>query len=261
MGYSPSDPALQRFKILSGQRISNNHQIMIGNAMSKSMKKGVGDSIDLSGVRFRIVGVYETGVSWEELGGVTSLRDAQALSGRPRKVNMYGVKLKDPSQADAMVQKINTAFPDVSASLTGKFAEEMPDMKSTNGMMNGISFLAILVGGLGVMNTMLMAVLERTREVGVLRALGWRRRSVLGLILRESLLLAILGGVLGIGVAFGLSWVTALIPQVGAMVAPLWEWDIFARALAIAFFLGLVGGLYPAYRATRLQPVEALRYE
>jgi ABC-type antimicrobial peptide transport system permease subunit len=261
MGYNPEDYAIRRFKIIAGQPISTNRQIMVGNAIAKSLKKGVGDSIELSGVRFRIVGVYESGVGWEEMGGVATLRDVQSLSGRPRKVNMYSVKVKDPTRAEEVVQKINASFPEVSASLTGKFAEEMPDMKSSNAMMNGISFLAILVGGLGVMNTMLMAVLERTREVGVLRALGWRRRAVLGLILRESLLLSVLGGLLGIGIAFGLSYLLAQVPQIGNMLEPLWEWDIFARALTIAFFLGLIGGLYPAYRATRLQPVEALRYE
>ena len=74
----------------------------------------------------------------------------------------------------------------------------MPDMQNSTAMVNAISIMAVLLGGLGVMNTMLMAVLERTREIGVLRALGWRRRSVLGLIVRESVLVGILGGISGI---------------------------------------------------------------
>jgi putative ABC transport system permease protein len=127
--------------------------------------------------------------------------------------------------------------------------------------MMALSFLTILVGGVGVLNTMLMAVHERTREIGVLRAVGWRRRKVLGMILKESVLLAMLGGAAGIIFAVFLVWSLNLIPLMGGLLAPSWQWDVFARAILVALLLGLIGGLYPAYRATRMQPVEALRYE
>jgi putative ABC transport system permease protein len=174
---------------------------------------------------------------------------------------MYMVKIHDPSQAREVVEIINTQFPEVHASLTGEFAEQMPDFEAIDAMMAAISFLAIFVGGLGVMNTMLMAVLERTREIGVLRALGWRRRRILGMILQEAVLLGILGGFTGILIALGLGFLFSKTPMVGEMLAPVWEMDIFIRAIAIALFLGILGGIYPAIRATRLQPIEALRYE
>jgi uncharacterized membrane protein len=136
------------------------------------------------------------------MGGVVSLRDAQVLTGKPRKVTMYAVRLRDLSQAEAVVAKINRQFPEAYAALSGDFTEQMPDYQNSNGMMGGISFVAILVGGVGVLNTMLMAVFERTREIGVLRALGWRRRAVLQMILSEALLLGLLGGVVGIATAF-----------------------------------------------------------
>ena len=128
-------------------------------------------------------------------------------------------------------------------------------------MINTISVLAIAVGGLGVLNTMLMAVMERTRELGILRALGWPARAVLGLILREAVLIGLLGGVAGSLVAFALTALMRAAPMVGEAFDPRWEWDVFVRAFAVAMLLGVAGGLYPAYRATRLQPVEALRYE
>jgi putative ABC transport system permease protein len=128
-------------------------------------------------------------------------------------------------------------------------------------MMSAISVMAILVGGVGIMNTMLMAVMERTREIGALRALGWRRRGVLSLILREALLLGLIGGAVGVALAFGLTLLIALSPFAGEAVAPVWNVGIFVQALTVSLLLGAIGGVYPAFRATRMQPVEALRYE
>jgi putative ABC transport system permease protein len=174
---------------------------------------------------------------------------------------MYAIKLNDPSQAEGVVTKINSQFPDVYAALAGDFVEQLPDMESSEAMTNAISFLAILIGGVGVLNTMLMSVFERTREIGVLRALGWRRRSILSLIMKEALLIGLLGGIAGIGTALLMIFLLQQVPMVGSFLTPIWDWEVFVRAIFIALMLGLLGGLYPAYRATRLQPVEALRYE
>jgi ABC-type antimicrobial peptide transport system permease subunit len=261
MGYAPNEFAIQRFRLVAGTRLTGNRQIMLGRSISEALNKDIGDTMDVSGRRFRVVGIYETGGGWEELGGVVTLRDAQNFIGRPNKVTMYSLKLTNPEQARAVVDKINVQFPDVVATLSGEFASQLPDMANAQGMIGGISFMAILVGGVGVLNTMLMSVVERTREIGVLRALGWRRRRILWLILREALLLGLLGGIAGLCIAFGMLVAMGQIPNYGEMLTPIWGWDILARALAVSLLLGVIGGLYPAFRATRLQPVEALRYE
>jgi putative ABC transport system permease protein len=208
-----------------------------------------------------VVGIYEHSSSGYELGGVITLRDAQALAGRPRKVSVFLVDVRDPSQAEYVVEQINTHYPEAHATLSGDFAEQMPDMQNSKAMTDGVAVIAILVGGVGMMNTMLMAVLERTREIGVLRALGWHRRAILGLIIRESLALGVLGAVAGIGIAFGLAWLLGRIPFYGGWMLFNWEAGVFAQSIGVAIGLGLIGGLYPAIRATRLQPIEALRYE
>jgi len=111
------------------------------------------------------------------------------------------------------------------------------------------------------LNTMLMAVMERTREIGVLRALGWRRWRILRMIMTEALTLGLFGGLLGIGIAFLLYHGFNNLTLYSGLLTARWEINTFLRAISIAIFLGLLGGLYPAFRATRLQPVEALRYE
>lgn len=260
-GLAPNEYAIQRINVVEGERLTTNHQIMLGRLMADNLNVEVGDTIEVLSSRFRVVGIYESGTGFYELGGVISLRDGQTVSGKPRKVTIYMVKVKDPSQAEDLVELINTQFPEVHAALTGDFAEQMPDMEASDAMMAGISFLAILVGGVGVMNAMLMSVLERTREIGVLRALGWRRTRILRLIMTEALLLGVFGAIVGILVAFGLGDLLIRAPLMGDLLKLRWEADIFYNAIGLAIFLGVLGGFYPAYRATRLQPVEALRYE
>jgi putative ABC transport system permease protein len=217
--------------------------------------------IEISGRRYKVVGLYESNIGWEQTGGVVTLRDAQNFVGRPRQVSMIAVKVRDADQAQAVLENINTRYPGVYAALSAEFAQEMPDIKSSNAMLDGISLIAIAAGGLSVLNTMLMSVFERTREIGVLRALGWRRKSVLAMILREAVLLGLLGGAAGIVLAFISIELMKLNAALGSWVEPVWSLYIFARAFVLSIFLGAIGGLYPAFRATRLSPVEALRYE
>jgi ABC-type antimicrobial peptide transport system permease subunit len=260
-GYAPNEQAIQRFNLVEGETIQSNHQVIMGKVLAEALNKKVGDTIELGGSRYRIKGIYESTIGWEELGGVMTLRDAQVLAGRPRKVTMYAVKVNDPSEARAVVSEINSTIPEAHAALSGEFADQMPDMQNADAFLDGISSLAIIVGGVGVLNTMLMSVFERTREIGVLRALGWRRASILGLILRESALLGLIGGTIGVVVAYLMIWALNLIPLLTGALTVVFSWDVFARAFLVALFLGVAGGLYPAFRATRLQPVEALRYE
>ncbi|HSQ16670.1 MAG TPA: FtsX-like permease family protein [Anaerolineales bacterium] len=260
-GYSMSEAAITRFPVVEGEPLSANRQILLGRAMATALNKSVGDTIELSGKRLRITGIFETGVSWEEMGGVVTLRDAQTIMGKPRQITMLAVRVADLGQAAVLVERINQEFPEARADLTGEFVEQLPDMQYTNLVMSGISLLAIFVGGLAVLNTMLMSVLERTREIGVLRALGWRRDRILRLIMGEAILLGLLGGVIGVGFAFLVTSLLQQLPGLGQALTPAWAWDVFLRAVGVALILGGIGGVYPAYRATLLQPVEALRYE
>jgi putative ABC transport system permease protein len=128
-------------------------------------------------------------------------------------------------------------------------------------MLTGIRALALIVGGIVVANTMIMSIFERTREIGTLRALGWRRRRILGQILLESLLLCLVSAVLGSIMGVGLLSLVTMAPGVGQFVTATWSPDVFITAFVTAAVLGILGGLYPAWRASKLEPAEALRYE
>jgi putative ABC transport system permease protein len=137
----------------------------------------------------------------------------------------------------------------------------MSDFRVLQEMVGQISFLAVMLGGLGMLNTMVMSVLERTREIGALRALGWRRRHVLGMIVKESLALGAVGGVVGMLIGWALGKSMGLLPGMYGALEPQYTPQLLVQAILVALVAGVLGGLYPAWRATRMRPVEALRYE
>jgi ABC-type lipoprotein release transport system permease subunit len=260
-GYNPHEFAIRHFRIIEGAPLAASHQVIVGQQAAETMGVGVGDTLRLLESTFRVVGIYETGVSYENSGVVVSLREAQALAGKPHQVTWVLIKLRDPEQAEEVRDYLEVNFPEIAPSLTSKFVEAMPDMKTNNEMVGQISFLAVFIGALGMLNTMLMSVLERTREIGVLRALGWRRRHVLGMILQEALALGLVGGACGILLGLGMAWGIMQIPAVKGILRLSYDPQLFIQAMVVALVSGAVGGLYPAWRATRMRPVEALRYE
>jgi len=261
MGIDPNTPAVEHFKLVEGGYIRRPNEITIGKLAAETYKLKIGSTLTLNDSRYKVVGIYETGVAYEDGGGMLALQESQRLMGRPRSVTFIFVDVKDPAQAEAVIAAINRRFPEARASLSSDFAQNTNDIQTTMAMTDAIRMLAIIVGGIVVANTMIMSIFERTREIGTLRALGWPRRRILGQILQESLYLcglaSIIGAILGVALLNGLT----AIPGMGAMLEAEWRPVTFISAIGTALLLGLIGGLYPAWRAGRLRPVEALRYE
>ncbi len=260
-GHNPHESAIRHFRIVEGEGLSASRQAIMGRLAANDLDKEVGETINLAGSRYRIVGIYETGVPFEDIGIVISLREAQALFGRPRQIGFLGIELRDPRQVDSVLREMEERFPEISVSKTAEFTESLPDLRTMDAMIGGIAFLGVLVGGIGMMNTVFMSVFERTREIGVLRALGWRKASVLGMIIQEALLLGAAGGLAGVLLGMGLGRLLMMIPLLGAALEPQYSPELILRALVLALVLGTIASLYPAWWASRLDPLEALRYE
>lgn len=131
-------------------------------------------------------------------------------------------------------------------------------MGTLTGMLGGIAGVSLLVGGIGIMNIMLVTVTERTREIGIRKAVGAKRRDILVQFIMESVFISALGGLIGIGVGLAGSWLLPdIVPQLPTTVTP---WSIMISFM-FALLVGLFFGIYPARKAARLDPIEALRYE
>jgi len=266
-GYPLDSFLLDRFQIIDGHTFQSREAeksrraIWIGSAAAESLKKEIGDSLRLGDSIYEVIGIYQTGDPLEDSGSVLSLSEAQIILGKPRQVSLFYLRLKQPELDQRVITRVEHRYPDLDIGTTSDFLDNQIMGDAMQGYVWAIAGLAIVIGGVTMTNAQLMSVYERTREIGVLRAVGWSKGRVLRMVLAESVFVGILGGVLGIAMAWGLLIAFSDIFQMFGATSTSIGPDLLAQALITVFTLGLVGGLYPAWRASRLEPVEALRYE
>jgi putative ABC transport system permease protein len=258
--------------------------ILIGQAMATRLKVAVGDRITLLGratheqMRRRtmtIVGIYDLGLPEAEKQMVyISLAEAQTLFGLRDQATEVVVALQSVGQEKAVVAALQAALP---AYEVASWQELNPEMNQSlqvdKQVMSIFGMVVLLIAGVGILNLMLMAVFERTREIGLLAAMGLKRHEILGLFLLEGVLIGLLGslvgGVLGglVVSAVGQTGIRLSIAEMGEMMAllgdrlyPMLRIDLLlGRALTVAVIAALAS-LYPAWQASKREPAEALHY-
>lgn len=262
IGINSADISMDDMVITNGTVFSGADEVIVGSRAAQSSNKTVGDTITISNQTFKIVGIYETGNFMDDRGIAMSLDSLQSLTGNTGQVSLILVKAKNGTNPTDLANTIKEKYSNqltTSTSLAGM-----------NRMNNGlevissgawaVSLLAILVGAIIVVVTMMKAVTERTREIGVLRAIGWTKKRIMLMILGESVILSLVAIVVGLVLGIGLVEILTS-ANVLRGVVPTFSALLVLKGIAVALFLGIIGGIYPAYRASRLAPTEALRYE
>ena len=233
-----------------------------------------GTQVRMGGINFEIVGVLEKrkagffGENEEDNAVFMPFRTAQKVAPARGYILMV-IKARSGQTTEALQQsedilrrRRNVKFGDPNnfdIKTADKFIEQFDSITAMVGLIAiAISSLGLLVGGIGVMNIMLVSVTERTKEIGVRKALGARRRDIVRQFLFEAMTLTFLGGILGVVLAVGISRIIMLL--VPALPASIPSWAVIS-GLSVSIGVGLIFGVWPARKASRLDPIECLRYE
>jgi putative ABC transport system permease protein len=255
--------------ILEGTKFQDGRQeVMLGELLAGSLNKKVGDTLDLQGSTFRVVGIYRSGSALESGAIIMPIDELQQLSSLQGKVTAFHVQLKPAPAGISPQQWEQQAENAVSTELPGLRAVPAAERAANNQLVTlahaaawGTSLIALLVAALGIANTMAMSVFERTKEIGVLRAIGWSRPRVMALILVEAAALGAAGGVVGMALGWLALHILGALPQTASIVSSALPIHTLIDGLLIAMLVGVAAGTVPAWRGAQLSPVEALRHE
>lgn len=264
-------PLFGRLELAQGRLfLPQEDEVVLGEGAARDLKVSLGESVAVQNRPFRVVGLLQrTGNDADDYALYLSLEKLEELVSEKGLISMAFVRAAPGVDPTALAQEIHRVLRESEREFVVQSSKQLSDLVSgvltvlrwTLGAIAGIS---LIVGGIGLTNTMLMAILERTREIGVLKAIGARREHIIVLFLMESGFLGVLGGLIGLLVGGAMAHSVALAAQQFLrtdLFTAAFDGVLIVGALGFSGVLGALAGLWPAWRAGRLDPVEALRYE
>ncbi len=255
----PTFNELKPFVFVAGGPFQGPDDAIIDSVFANAEHLGVGDKIKIMEQEFRISGIVEPGKGGRKL---IPLKTMQDLVGVPGKASLFYIKCDTPADAQEVVQEVRSTrgFEQNTVMTIDSLLNQMtPDrLPGFNIALNSVTGIAVIVGFLVIFQSMYTAVLERTREIGILKSMGASKATIVGVVLRECAVLAIGGIIVGLVGTWGVrALVLDIFPTQHFMITVDW----MGRAAAIAFVGAMVGALYPAWMAARKDPIDALAYE
>jgi putative ABC transport system permease protein len=268
-GVTPDILQLKRFWHMDGAFPERSGELLVGAELARANGWRIGQSVALPGLedqQGRITGILRATQGADDLFAFLPLADAQRIFHRPNQLTHVLVRLDDPEMVNEVTQQLRGCDAGLEMTvvpLSHLFRTIQNLVQSTCLLLACVALAALLAAATGVSNTILMAVTERTREIGVLRAVGASRETIFSLIWAETLVLCAVGGVAGLILALGgasafEAWLRARLPFApqDTLVRP--EAGVLLFCIGVSLVLGTVAALLPAWRAARLSPVEAI---
>jgi putative ABC transport system permease protein len=264
IGLDPADLAPFGVQVVAGRVYTPTavDEMMLGWQAAEDLHKNVGDSLTIGSDRYRVVGIYSLKQVSGDTASMFPLITLQATERKTGTVTLVAVKVQTAASIDQVRKRVDQAYPNLTTvRLASEFGRVDRNLEFLKAAQTGATIIALIIGIIIVMNTMLLSLIERIREFGVLRALGWTRRRLVSLVMGEALSISLLGAALGVGLAFLLTSTLARASSLQGLLHPEYSASTFGIALYSAVGIGLVASLYPALRAGSLRPVVALRKE
>jgi putative ABC transport system permease protein len=247
------------FRYLAGGPFQGPFDVLVDDLFAQSKHSKVGDSIDILDHKFRISGIVERGKGGRKFIELSTMQD---LIGAKDKATIFYLKVDDPANADTVVDEIKH-YPGLERHFANSMASYLAMMTTDNypGLSTFIKVvvgISVVIGFIVIFQAMYTAVMERTREIGILKAMGASKLYIVNVVLRETVLLALAGILLGILVSLGARVALAhKFPLLQVVVDGGW----IVRSTLIAIAGAIAGALYPAFKAAQKDPIDALAYE
>jgi putative ABC transport system permease protein len=263
----PADGFLwETVEIQKGRRPGTNdpNGALLGQRLAERLGLRVGDSIPLLDNEVQVMGIFRQASALSESVMIVPLPLMQKLLGKEGKITVINLRLSHPGdtrEAAAVQGRLNELFP----GLTFLETKEVTEANQMIGLLKrvnwSISLIALLMGVFFILNTLLMSVNERIREIGILAALGWRKARIMAMIMFEGMLLTALGSTAGLLVGLvGLHQLASL-KFLQGFIDPAVSFRFMLEVVLAATVLGVLGSLYPAWRSSRLRAADALKQE
>ncbi len=266
LGWEPGTSLWDHIQILQGRMPdpAAKDEILLGTIAAEMLGKKAGDTVQIETTEFKVAGILSSSALAENGAAILPLAGMQALTEHEGMINFINVRTTPetgPEDIEKLRAAIKERFKGLTAFSPGAVAQTNVGIQLAKAMSIGTSVIALVVGAVGVMNTILMSVFERLREIGVLLAIGWRRGRILRMILLESLALSFAGGVAGCALGVAAVRMLEATPWLRGKLVGEVSPPLLATAMLVAFALGALGGVYPAWVGSRMSPVNALRHE
>jgi putative ABC transport system permease protein len=272
-GWEPGSALFNDLALPSGRTLlpEDRRAVLLGVSLARNLNKGPGDTVELQGDTFKVVGVYQSFSVFENGGAVVPLAELQELMARPGGVTGFSVVLEPSEDREALLASVRARIESltdergrpyrIAAEPSRQYVTGSLHIQLAHGMAWLTSGIALVIGAISMLNTMLTSVLERTKEIGILRAVGWGKFRVVRMVLGEAVLLSAAGAALGVLAAMLSLRALAHVPQTSGFVSGELAPSVLLEGVLLTLGVTLIGGGYPATRAARLLPTEALRHE